>query len=671
MFLELQSIAGATTLVQNRRMRPGKILCLCWSLALSALVGCTTSDPVRDAARGAADTRTNDDGAASGDTVISPEAGDHSAGDDRRDVAAEAPASVDGADVPVEAPTDAAPASDGRDAAKEVVTISDAHDAALDVVMASDAHDAAVDSGIKNDSSDVVSSSDAGDASPGGDVSHAGDAAVDQLASGDVNDGSTPEAVDSPGETASDAQPDAPPDAPPDLAPASVSVATHDVGVENKGTVFNVADDYFNDGFIPPTPVANFGLHSQIITVASDDGSLDVAWLDYATGKSAPWALPAPGPINITHVDAALTTATTTATGISSYKLLGFTKDPGGNFYLGYNKDHPFKTSTPGDQNNINGNELHVVKLAGAGATAVWDRLIFGDQDNNNEATLGDPGGAANGILGYDTTNSRIVLYLGHSMMWFSATQPPTRHQAGFFRLLNPDSGAIVPPSGNDVIHFGAGWWYSHSFNQRLIIDGGNYYVLAHGDAFPRQLGFARWSLTGYTTRNSTDFDQPYWTIAGNTGDNKTDAQTGQFVRMADGRFLIVHTSSQGRSARDVRLVFCDGATGVAAASAAVWLTSNQGTVQATMPKVERLGDDVLVTYALWDSTGRHKLTWYAAVLDQTLNVVVAPTIMTNVEFVDSAPLFRFKGGPNAGAVAWVSGNASHTLSVHVATLGR
>jgi hypothetical protein len=29
----------------------------------------------------------------------------------------------------------------------------------------------------------------------------------------------------------------------------------------------------------------------------------------------------------------------------------------------------------------------------------------------------------------------------------------------------------------------------------------------------------------------------------------------------------------------------------------------------------------------------------------------------------------RFVGGPNAGRVAWVSGNAAHTLSVNVASL--
>ena len=137
----------------------------------------------------------------------------------------------------------------------------------------------------------------------------------------------------------------------PSGAPKGVAVANHDLAVDGKGTVFNVADDYFNDGFIPPTPVANFGIHSQITVAAHDDGSLDVAWLDYAGGKSAPWAVPAPAMINVTHIDAALATATTTATGVMSYKLLGFAEDATGAVYLAYNKDHPLKTATKGDQN--------------------------------------------------------------------------------------------------------------------------------------------------------------------------------------------------------------------------------------------------------------------------------------------------------------------------------
>jgi hypothetical protein len=444
--------------------------------------------------------------------------------------------------------------------------------------------------------------------------------------------------------------------------PDGITVTTQNLDVQAQGTVFNVADDYFNDGLLPATPVANFGCHSQITTVVNDDGSLDIAWLDYASGKGRPWAVTAASTIFITHVDAALGNATTQSTSLKSYKLLGFTKDTAGAFYVAYNKDHALKTSTPGDQNNINGNELHVAKLSGA--SVVWDQLVFGNQDNNADASLGDPGGAASGVLGYDPTNQRLVLYVGHSMMW-----TPTRHQAGYLRLLDPSSGAVLAPAGNDIIHFGAGWWYSHNFNQRLLIDGGKYYVLAHGDAYSRQLGFARWSVSGYSNDNDTDFNQSYFTISGNVGDNNTNAQTGQLVRGPGGKFLIVHTTSQGRAARDVRLVAADGSSGVADGNGARWLTANQGTVHATMPKLELLGGYVLVTYASWDSTKKHELVWYATLLDADLSTVAAPQVISNVEFVDAAPLFRFKGGPNNGKVGWVSGNASHTLAVRVASL--
>jgi len=81
------------------------------------------------------------------------------------------------------------------------------------------------------------------------------------------------------------------------------------------------------------------------------------------------------------------------------------------------------------------------------------------------------------------------------------------------------------------------------------------------------------------------------------------------------------------------------------------------------------LGDYALVTYALWDSSKKHELTWYAALLDASLATVAAPKVVPSVEFVDAAPLLHFKAGPNAGKVGWVSGNQAHTLSAHVASL--
>jgi hypothetical protein len=215
----------------------------------------------------------------------------------------------------------------------------------------------------------------------------------------------------------------------------------------------------------------------------------------------------------------------------------------------------------------------------------------------------------------------------------------------------------------------GAGWFYSHNFDQRLLVDQGVSYTLAHGDAFPgRQLGFSAWTLDSYSKKNKTTFDQAYFTIAGEEGANKTDSETGQFIKLADGRFVIVHTTSQGRSARDVRILLADGSTGATLSEA--WLTTTTGNIQAIMPKVEVLGEQLFVSYGLWDSTQRtnKKIDWYALSVDLTLKPLALPEAVPGVEFVRSSPLFRFPAGPSAGRVGWVSGNAMHTLSVHVAS---
>ena len=159
---------------------------------------------------------------------------------------------------------------------------------------------------------------------------------------------------------------------------SSVAITPHAVAL-TAGKAYNVAEDLFDDGFVPASPLANFGFHTPIIPVVRADGSLDVAWLDYTNGKGKPFALPAPGMIYVTHIDPTFATGTTVATGISSYRLLGFTVDPGGAYYIAYCVDHPFKASaTDGDQNDVDGNELKVAKSASPDfATKDWDSLVL------------------------------------------------------------------------------------------------------------------------------------------------------------------------------------------------------------------------------------------------------------------------------------------------------
>ena len=450
---------------------------------------------------------------------------------------------------------------------------------------------------------------------------------------------------------------------------SDVSITSHPVAL-SAGKAFNVAEDFFDDSFIPPSPLANFGFQTPIIPAVRADGALDVAWLDYSSGKGKPFALSAPGMIYITHIDPMFATATTVATGISSYRLLGFTIDPSGAFYIAYCADHPFKSAVMDDPNNVDGNELKVAKSTSADFTnKVWDTLVFGDQDNKKDQSKGNAGAAGSGVLAFDAMNQKLVLYVAHQMAWGDkGADNGVRHQAGYFGYFDPATGAQAAPGGSDPKHTGAGWFYSHNFDQRLLIDQGVSYTLAHGDAYERQLGFAAWTLDSYTKKNNTTFDQPYFKIAGTEGDNQTDSETGQFIKLTDGRFVAVHTTSQGRTARDVRMVIANGTTGATLSEA--WLTTNTGNVQATMPKLEVLGDKLFVSYGLWDSTQRanKKIDWYSMLVDLALKPLGPAKPAVGVEFVTSSPLFRFAAGPSTGSVGWVSGNATHTLSVNVAS---
>ena len=403
-------------------------------------------------------------------------------------------------------------------------------------------------------------------------------------------------------------------------------------------------------------PLSNTGFPSPVIPHVNEDGSLDIAWLDYANGQGDPSAVSQPAPIFITRVNASLDQATTVATGVDSYSLLGFCKDVSGSSYVAFNQDHSFKAIADGDRNNVNGNVLGVSKLGS------WQVTLFGTDDNNTLWSKGAPGGAASSVLGHDSTNNRLVLYLGHNMLWDDGV----RHQAGYLRLLDPDSGAAVAPAEEDP-KFGPNRWYSHNFNQRLVIADGKYYVLAHGDSFPRGLGFARWSPDGYLSGSGNpDFNAIYWDVSGEVGDNNTQAETGQLARLADGQFAIVHTTSQGRTARDVRIALASPSDGSTQASA--WLTENTANRHATMVKVGVIQEHILVTYAIWPGEG-HELELYAMVLDQELKPVVPATPIADAEFIPSAPLIQFPAGPHAGQLGWVSGNDAHSLTVTVVKL--
>lgn len=115
-----------------------------------------------------------------------------------------------------------------------------------------------------------------------------------------------------------------------------------------------------------------------------------------------------------------------------------------------------------------------------------------------------------------------------------------------------------------------------------------------------------------------------------------------------------------------MQIVIASGVDDTTKASA--WLTSNTGNMQAVMPKLEISGNNILVSYGLWDSTTRTNKTiaWHFATVDTSLNLLSASDPVAGIEFIADLPLMRFSSGPNAGQLAWVSGNGQGSLSVNV-----
>ena len=72
------------------------------------------------------------------------------------------------------------------------------------------------------------------------------------------------------------------------------------------------------------------------------------------------------------------------------------------------------------------------------------------------------------------------------------------------------------------------------------------YYALAHGDAYPRALGFSKWN--DRPPKGKKLVDKQYFTIPGTIGDNTTNTQTGGIVPLSDGNFGVVFSTSIGRA---------------------------------------------------------------------------------------------------------------------------
>ncbi len=372
------------------------------------------------------------------------------------------------------------------------------------------------------------------------------------------------------------------------------------------------------------TQLSAYG-HAPLVSVmAGARGACDVAWYDRAART-----------IRILQCDANGRKAGECSPAFiqEAGGLLGAAKLPGAGCYVvAYSKDN-----ASGDK----AFELWIARFDKNGKR-LFDTRIFGDKSSQELWSKGGPGGAGSGRVAYNPVTDRIGFYCSHSMKWPDGV----RHQGGYMGFLKPD-GSQVMQSGDKPL--GDGWYFSHNFDQRLIVANGAFYALAQGDAYPRALGFSKWADGG---GKSLLLSQTYHTIPGNTGDNTTHCQTGGLVLLPDKKsFAVLFATSNDRPSHDVGLKILDDN---GKCQRETWLTAYGPDRYAAFPRLARYGDDILV---LWEevAAGARDSVAQLMVVTPSLATVMGPAPLDDVHVSPCNDLVNL----DDGAVVWATSAGS------------
>ncbi|MBL49935.1 MAG: hypothetical protein CMP28_13440, partial [Roseibacillus sp.] len=311
------------------------------------------------------------------------------------------------------------------------------------------------------------------------------------------------------------------------------------------------------------TTVSNYGHKPSVILTANADNSSNVAFLNASGTGISILSLSVAGDrgqIGLTgRIDPVVLRRAT--------QLLGFTRIPSdGSFAIAYAKD----SATSGADY-----EYWISRVSSTGAT-LFSTLVFGSMDQAEVESKGQPGWFSSGRLAFNPTTQRLIAYTGHSLRWVDNV----RHQAGYVATVSLMGELSV------VTDLLSDWYVGHNFDQRLLVDGNNFYTLAHGDAYPRALVFGRWQ----DGAGGTSFvgDTEYFPIRGAIGDNTTETQTGGMVKLANGNFGVVYTTKISRNNYDICYIEI---TPAGVAGTPTWLTSYPSNTFAIYPRIARYGD--------------------------------------------------------------------------------
>jgi len=369
------------------------------------------------------------------------------------------------------------------------------------------------------------------------------------------------------------------------------------------------------------TSVSNYGIKPQIALCANPDNTFDVALYMSATQQA-----------RIINFDSACnrTGEFSPAAITGARALLGFTRIPDDNSYvLGWSKDNQF-----GQQ----GFEYWITRFTNS-ATTVFSERIFGNKHKDTLWAKGEPGAASGGRIMYNAKTKKIGFYCGHTMLW----DDTVRHQGGYMGFMDL--------TGKDTVC--NDWFFSHNFDQRMVVVDSFYYALAHGDAYPRALGFSKWN--DVPPKGKKLVDKNYFTIPGATGDNTTNTQTGGLIPLSDGTFGVLFGTKVNRQNYDVCYMKI-GNTGVFLDT--TWLTQYPSTTFAIFPRIAVYGKCIL---AMWEEVTATTPVVKAQVIDYTGAPVSAKKTISNTLL---SPFYDLVTLTN-GTVVWATLKGSDTLMVN------
>jgi hypothetical protein len=313
--------------------------------------------------------------------------------------------------------------------------------------------------------------------------------------------------------------------------------------------------------------------------------------------------------------------------------LLGLARIPDDSgFAVIYSKDSPHSGS---------GYEFWCTRVDAKGQK-VFTKMIFGDVLKTVFDSKGEPGTFSSGRLLYNKASKKLAIYVGHTMAWSPDT---VRHQAGYLAFMSLD-GSFVTTNG---------WYSSHNFDQRLLLVGNDYFTLAHGDAYPRALGFAKWTDAG--AKGSQVFDRQFFKIPGSVGDNKTSTQLGNAVPLGDGTFGVMFTTANGRNAFDVayRQLSAAGDT-----LPLKWITAYPAGTFALYPKIARYGSNVLL---MWEEIAGTSNNGIQMAILSPAGAVVAPKFPLADKTIRLSPYYDLAALPN-GKIMWANQKGNDSISV-------